>query len=71
MLTGPLAPPLTDSPPLLKLQYVDKRAFDHFLRYKFIIVFTKTQTRHERERMIFLMDCNMFSNIFRNTEPYI
>ncbi|KAL6267127.1 hypothetical protein P5V15_000207 [Pogonomyrmex californicus] len=33
MLTGPLAPPLTDSPPLLRLQHVDKRAFDHFLRY--------------------------------------
>lgn len=32
MLTGPLAPPLTDSPPLLQLQHVDKRAFDHFLR---------------------------------------
>ncbi|XP_067212405.1 BTB/POZ domain-containing protein 6-A isoform X2 [Linepithema humile] len=33
MLTGPLAPPQTDSPPLLRLQHVDKRAFDHFLRY--------------------------------------
>ncbi|XP_014484432.1 PREDICTED: BTB/POZ domain-containing protein 6-B isoform X2 [Dinoponera quadriceps] len=33
MLTGPLAPPVTDSPPLLQLQHVDKRAFDHFLRY--------------------------------------
>lgn len=33
MLTGPLAPPATDSPPLLRLQHVDKRAFDHFLRY--------------------------------------
>ncbi|XP_070157767.1 BTB/POZ domain-containing protein 2 isoform X2 [Polyergus mexicanus] len=33
MLTGPLAPPPTDSPPLLQLQHVDKRAFHHFLRY--------------------------------------
>ncbi|XP_032685299.1 BTB/POZ domain-containing protein 6-B-like [Odontomachus brunneus] len=33
MLTGPLAPPVADSPPLLRLQHVDKRAFDHFLRY--------------------------------------
>ncbi|XP_024868820.1 uncharacterized protein LOC112452711 isoform X1 [Temnothorax curvispinosus] len=33
MLTGPLAPPATNSPPLLRLQHVDKRAFDHFLRY--------------------------------------
>ncbi|KAL0111707.1 hypothetical protein PUN28_013122 [Cardiocondyla obscurior] len=33
MLTGPLAPPPTNSPPLLQLQHVDKRAFDHFLRY--------------------------------------
>lgn len=33
MLIGPLAPPSTDSPPLLRLQHVDKRAFDHFLRY--------------------------------------
>ncbi|KYN20232.1 BTB/POZ domain-containing protein 6-B [Trachymyrmex cornetzi] len=27
------APPLTDSPPLVRLEYVDKRAFDHFLKY--------------------------------------
>lgn len=33
MLTGPLAPPATDSPPLLRLEHVNKRAFDHFLRY--------------------------------------
>ncbi|XP_012054529.1 PREDICTED: BTB/POZ domain-containing protein 6-B [Atta cephalotes] len=33
MLTGSFAPPLTDSPPLLRLEYVDKRAFDHFLKY--------------------------------------
>ncbi|EFN86774.1 BTB/POZ domain-containing protein 2 [Harpegnathos saltator] len=33
MVSGPLAPPVTDSPPLLRLQHVDKRAFDHFLRY--------------------------------------
>ncbi|XP_012525483.1 BTB/POZ domain-containing protein 6-B isoform X2 [Monomorium pharaonis] len=33
MLTGPLAPPATDSPPLLRLEHIDKRAFDHFLRY--------------------------------------
>ncbi|KMQ98385.1 btb poz domain-containing protein 2 [Lasius niger] len=33
MLTGPFAPPSTDSPPLLQLQHVDKRAFHHFLRY--------------------------------------
>ncbi|RLU18957.1 hypothetical protein DMN91_009315 [Ooceraea biroi] len=33
MLTGPLAPPLANPPPSLQLQHVDKRAFDHFLRY--------------------------------------
>ncbi|GAB1866307.1 BTB/POZ domain-containing protein 2 [Camponotus japonicus] len=33
MLTGPFAPPPTDSPPLLQLQHVDKRAFHHFLKY--------------------------------------
>lgn len=33
MLTGPLAPPVTDSPPLLRLKHVDKRAFDNVLRY--------------------------------------
>ncbi|XP_018397192.1 PREDICTED: BTB/POZ domain-containing protein 6 [Cyphomyrmex costatus] len=33
MLTGPFAPPLTDSPPLLRLEHVDKRAFDHLLTY--------------------------------------
>ncbi|XP_029170898.1 uncharacterized protein LOC114940396 [Nylanderia fulva] len=33
MLTGPLAPPLADSPPLLQLQHVDKRAFNHFYKY--------------------------------------
>lgn len=32
MLTGPFAPPPTDSPPLLQLQHVDKRAFHHFLK---------------------------------------
>ncbi|KAG5332250.1 BTBD6 protein, partial [Acromyrmex heyeri] len=33
MLTGSLAPPSTHSPPLLRLQHVDKRAFDYFLKY--------------------------------------
>lgn len=34
MLTGPLAPPSsTDSPQLLQLHHIDKRAFRHFLRY--------------------------------------
>ncbi|KAK2582340.1 hypothetical protein KPH14_004676 [Odynerus spinipes] len=33
MLMGPLAPKRTDPPPLLKLEHIEKRAFDHFLRY--------------------------------------
>lgn len=33
MLVGPLAPAPSDPPPLLKLQHVEKRAFDHLLRY--------------------------------------
>ena len=33
MLVGPLAPAPRDPPPLLKLQYVEKRAFDYVLRY--------------------------------------
>ncbi|XP_017885760.1 BTB/POZ domain-containing protein 6-A isoform X2 [Ceratina calcarata] len=33
MLVGPLAPARTDPPPVLKLQHVEKRAFDHLLRY--------------------------------------
>ncbi|CAL7935236.1 unnamed protein product [Xylocopa violacea] len=33
MLIGPLAPAPSDPPPLLKLQHVEKRAFDYLLRY--------------------------------------
>lgn len=33
MLMGPLAPQRTNPPPLLKLEHIEKRAFDHFLRY--------------------------------------
>ncbi|PBC25767.1 BTB/POZ domain-containing-B [Apis cerana cerana] len=33
MLVGPLAPAPSDPPPLLKLQHVEKRAFDYLLRY--------------------------------------
>ncbi|XP_029046973.2 BTB/POZ domain-containing protein 1 isoform X7 [Osmia bicornis bicornis] len=33
MLVGPLAPAPSDPPPLLQLQHVEKRAFDHVLRY--------------------------------------
>ncbi|KOC64500.1 BTB/POZ domain-containing protein 6-A [Habropoda laboriosa] len=33
MLVGPLAPAPSDPPPLLKLQHVEKRAFDNLLRY--------------------------------------
>ncbi|XP_076248220.1 BTB/POZ domain-containing protein axundead isoform X2 [Calliopsis andreniformis] len=33
MLVGPLAPAPSNPPPLLKLQHVDKRAFDYLLRY--------------------------------------
>ncbi|XP_050575802.1 uncharacterized protein LOC126915282 isoform X2 [Bombus affinis] len=33
MLLGPLAPAPSDPPPVLRLQHVDKRAFDHLLRY--------------------------------------
>lgn len=32
MLIGPLAPLASDSPPLLRLQHVNKRAFDNFFR---------------------------------------
>nr|XP_034189192.1 uncharacterized protein LOC117608328 isoform X3 [Osmia lignaria] len=34
MLVGPLAPAPSDPPPLLQLQHVEKRAFDHVLRIK-------------------------------------
>ncbi|CAK9833239.1 BTB/POZ domain-containing protein 6-B [Anthophora retusa] len=33
MLVGPLAPAPSDPPPLLKVQHVEKRAFDYLLRY--------------------------------------
>ncbi|KAG7187861.1 hypothetical protein KM043_016894 [Ampulex compressa] len=33
MLVGPLAPAPSDPPPLVELQHVEKRAFDHLLRY--------------------------------------
>ncbi|XP_014606576.1 PREDICTED: BTB/POZ domain-containing protein 6-A isoform X1 [Polistes canadensis] len=33
MLMGPLAPERTDPPPLLTIKHIEKRAFDHFLRY--------------------------------------
>lgn len=33
MLLGPLAPAPTNPPPTVKLQHVEKRAFDHLLRY--------------------------------------
>ncbi|KAK1125303.1 hypothetical protein K0M31_005675 [Melipona bicolor] len=33
MLIGPLAPAPSDPPPVLKLQHIEKRAFDYLLRY--------------------------------------
>ncbi|XP_015609054.1 BTB/POZ domain-containing protein 6-B isoform X2 [Cephus cinctus] len=33
MLLGPLSPAPTDPPPTVKLQHIEKRAFDHLLRY--------------------------------------
>ncbi|KAK0167984.1 hypothetical protein PV327_001829 [Microctonus hyperodae] len=33
LLTGDMAPPPSDPPPTISLQYVEKRAFDHLLRY--------------------------------------
>ncbi|XP_015189035.1 PREDICTED: BTB/POZ domain-containing protein 6-A [Polistes dominula] len=33
MLMGPLAPERTDPPPLVTIKHIEKRAFDHFLRY--------------------------------------
>ncbi|XP_034942716.1 BTB/POZ domain-containing protein 6-like [Chelonus insularis] len=33
LLVGSMAPPISDPPPIIRLQHVDKRAFDHLFKY--------------------------------------